>query len=504
MDVLHELITNMSMAEKSYFKRYASKLSDDSSTHYMHLFDSIALQQEYDEAALKQKFRGQKFVKQFSVAKTYLYKTIIKALKNFHEESNVQSQLKHLQLELGILMDKGIYPQAGKVISKGVLLADAFEMFNDLNEFLTAELYLLMNSYEQPGQKRSVEQIINDYMLLGEKTKNLVAFENLYQQQHRLNKTVYQLRDEEQLKQYNAIFNHPLLSNKAQVLSSRALYYFHFIRSLHFSVTDNRLAFLKETKLLVAVCYASKHFKEFDIRACLNALNLLLEASYFNGDWKAMNDALKKIRLLPVKSERDKMAQFIYYSRFGLIYFDRQGLVKDKRALIEESWKNIQRYEKKIPYHIRVSLLVTYSSALMEMGEYEKALDWIELYRQGKKVDETRYDVQSILLMLQLIAHYELGNLLLVKNIVPNITRFIVKIGQQSKFEKVVLSFFNKLTSSKMISEKIFADTLNALNVLKEGDILNRNRTLHDIFRAFIESKKIKKKYHEVLMQQAV
>ena len=67
------------MAEKSYFKRYASKLSDDSSTNYVQLLDAIAAQEEYEEPALKKKFAKEKFVKQFSVAKTYLYKSIIKA-----------------------------------------------------------------------------------------------------------------------------------------------------------------------------------------------------------------------------------------------------------------------------------------------------------------------------------------------------------------------------------------------------------------------------------------
>lgn len=499
MDVLHELIRSMSMAERSYFKRYASKLGDDSSTNYIQLFDAIALQEEYQEAALKKKFAKEKFVRQFSVAKTYLYKTIIKALRNFYEESNVLSQLKNLQLELSVLMDKGIYTQAHKVIQRGVALAKEFEMFSDLNEFLAAELYLLMNNYEPAGKTRTVEFIIQEHREAGLRAQNLVEFENLYQQQHRLNKSVYQLRDEKQLEQYTLIFNNPLLNHPRQALSSRALYCFHFIRSLHFSVTDKRKDFLSETQKLVSVCFASRHFKQYDLRGCMNALNLLLEASFFNADWKTMNDALKKLKELSVRTERDKMAQFIYYSRFGLIYFDQQKNEKAKRALIDESWKNIQRFEKKIPYHIRVSTMVTYSSALIEMGEYTRALDWIELYRQGKKEDEARFDVQSILMMLQLIAHYELNNLLLVKNIVPNISRFIRKVGQQSKFEKVVLSFFNKLTSSKAVTGKVFEETLNELNALREGDVLSRNRTMHDIFRVFIESKKQKKKYHQML-----
>ncbi|HLP19119.1 MAG TPA: hypothetical protein VK174_02395 [Chitinophagales bacterium] len=499
MDVLHELIAGMSMAERSYFKRYSAKLGEGSSTNYIRLFDAIAAQGQYNEAAIKKLFASEKFVKQFSVAKAYLYKTVIRALRNFREESSIQSSLKHLQLELDILMDKGIYTQAMQVIDNGIKLARQYEMLTDLNEFVAARLYMLMHNYQPLKGKETIDDVIAYHLQLGRQIDNLVQFENLYQQQHRLNKTVYQLRDGKQLKDYDTIFSNPLLQSKSAALTGRALYLFHFIRCLHFSVTDRRADFLAEAKKLVAVCYATPYFKQYDYRGTMNALNLLLEAAYFNHDWAAMNKALKQLQAVPVQTDRDKIAAFIYYSRFALIYFDQKKDSKAMLKLMEEAWVMLKRYEQKIPYHVRVNTMVTYSSVYLEMGEYAKALDWIELYRQGKKEEAVRFDSQSILLMMQLIAHYEMGNLLLVKNIVPNISRFIKKVGQQSKFEKVLLAFFNKLTSAKAPAEGLFEKTLNELNGLQEGDILNRNRTMHDIFRVFIQSKMHKKKYHEAI-----
>lgn|GEM_PF-4130388 len=499
MDVLHELVSNMSMAERSYFKRYAAKLGDGGAANYIQLFDAIAAQQQYNEALIRKKFAGQKFTKQLSVAKTYLYNTVIKALRNFYEEADVQSMLKNMLLELSILVDKGIYGQARKVIAKGLKLSTQFEMFNDKSEFLTVELYLLMNNYQQGLKGMGVDMVMEEHRKLNLQIQNLAGYEYLYQKQHRLNKAVYQLRDKKDLQEYDAIFSDPLLASPSYALSKRALYNFHFIRALHFSVTDSRNNFLLETKKLVAVCLSAPHFKEYDLRSTMNALNLLLEAAYFNGEWTVMHKALHQLKGLKVRSERDKIAQFIYYSRFALIYFDQQHNTKEKLKLISDARVAFIHYETKIPYHVRVSTMVTYCSALLEMGAYNDALDWVELYRQGKKDDVARFDSQAMLLMMQLIAHYELGNHLLVKNIVPNIARFIKKAGQQSVFEKVMLSFFNKLTSSKLAGSKVFEETLIELNALKEGDILNRNRTMHDIFRVFIESKKAGKKYHQVI-----
>ncbi len=499
MEMLHELISNMSMAERSYFKRYASKLTDGSATNYVQLFDSIASQNSYDEAALRKKFAGEKFVKQFSVAKSYLYEAIIKALKNYYEKSNVLSQVKHLQLELAILMDKGIYDQAAKVISKGRTLSEEFELFADLNEFLSKETYLLMNHYRHEEDSRTVDKVIEEQQRLALKISNSLDFEKQYQMQHRLITGNYHLRDQIHKDELKSVFDHALFRKKEHAQSDYALYLFHYVRTMHFSVFDERKQFMKEATLLVAHCASSPRFSEFDLRSYMNALNLLLEASYFNQNFEQMNIALQTLKKLPVNSERDKTAQFIYYSRFSLVYYDRLGDRKAKMKEIDDAWHTIRKMERKIPFHIRISSLVTYSSALMEMGEYSKALDWIGLFQQKKKEEEARTDVQSILLMLQLIAHYELGNTLLVKNIVPNIARFIRKAGQQGAFEKIALRFFGKITSAKEFSPKEFSDTLAELQSLKDGDIMNRNRTLHDIFSMFIQSKKNGKKYHEMI-----
>lgn len=492
----------MSMAERSYFKRYASKLTDHETTNYIQLFDAVAAQTEYDEAALKKKFSKEKFVKQFSVAKNYLTKAILKSLRNFHEESNPAYQSKALVLELSILMDKGIYEHSLKVIKKGAELASRYELYQDKSEFLSKEIYLLMNHAAQ-NTSRTIQLVLKEQEALNSKIQLLTAFENLYQRQNSVATSSYQIRNESSLKILDEIFNDPLIKNeKYGAEASRISYYHFYIRAIHYSLLDNREFFLREAKRLVAVCNKSEHFSAIDIRSFLNAINLLLEASYFNAEWEEMKKALDQLQQLNVKSERDKIAQFIYYSRFALVYFDQKQNARLKLELMEEAWKTFKKLGNQIPYHVKISLIVTYSSALMEMGKYSNAIDWINLYSQNKKEDQVRYDVQSILLMFQLIAHFELNNILLVKNLIPNISRYIKSVGQLSNFEKVVISFFKKLTSSKTLPPQIFDETLNALNMLKQGDILNRNRATHDIFRNFIIQKKNGKKYHELKNQE--
>ena len=65
------------------------------------LFDAIAGQDEYDEEELKRRFRNEKFVRQFSVAKNYLYRLVMKSLRQFHAEETVESRLQVITLYEG-------------------------------------------------------------------------------------------------------------------------------------------------------------------------------------------------------------------------------------------------------------------------------------------------------------------------------------------------------------------------------------------------------------------
>ena len=60
----------------------------------MMLFEAIDKQQSYDEKAVISKFSKEQFVKQFPVAKNYLYNLILKALDVYH--SGVDLEIGYL------------------------------------------------------------------------------------------------------------------------------------------------------------------------------------------------------------------------------------------------------------------------------------------------------------------------------------------------------------------------------------------------------------------------
>ena len=103
---LHQLIRSLSKPEKRYFKLHSSRHIIGEQNNYVKLFDAIDKQKEYNEAGLLAQFKQEVFIKQFSIAKSRLYDSILRSLDAYNSDSSVDSQLKNMLHHAEILFKK--------------------------------------------------------------------------------------------------------------------------------------------------------------------------------------------------------------------------------------------------------------------------------------------------------------------------------------------------------------------------------------------------------------
>ena len=82
-DVLFQLIKSLSRGEKRNFKLLTQLTSGDKK--YIQLFDAIDKESDYDESKIIKDLKDDDFTRQFSVAKNYLYNSILKSLAYFYK-----------------------------------------------------------------------------------------------------------------------------------------------------------------------------------------------------------------------------------------------------------------------------------------------------------------------------------------------------------------------------------------------------------------------------------
>ena len=125
---LFQLIHSLSPTEKRYFKLYASSLSQHKYKKYLLLFDAIAKQKTYDENALIRQFKGQKFTKQFGVAKNYLLHLILRSLREYHSSKDPAFSVQNILQEAHLLYDKGLREASQKMLIKAKNIAEEKEL----------------------------------------------------------------------------------------------------------------------------------------------------------------------------------------------------------------------------------------------------------------------------------------------------------------------------------------------------------------------------------------
>ena len=155
---LFELIKSLSQTEKGYFKKFVLYQSDEEDANYVKLFDAIDDQEKYNEAALKIKFKSEKFINHLPRTKNYLYYLILKSLRNYNTEISINARLMDMLRNIEILYDKNLIKQCKKLVIRGKELAIEYENYERLIEFSKWEISLtISSSYQQKTENEIIQ-----------------------------------------------------------------------------------------------------------------------------------------------------------------------------------------------------------------------------------------------------------------------------------------------------------------------------------------------------------
>jgi hypothetical protein len=112
MDPLLSIIKSLTQSEKRYFRLFASAFKADS--QLLHLFDAMDSQHVYDEKSLIKKTS----IKKLTRVKTSLRELILKAMRNYREESDQLIEIRNSLSDIEFLFQKGLHTEAAKETKK--------------------------------------------------------------------------------------------------------------------------------------------------------------------------------------------------------------------------------------------------------------------------------------------------------------------------------------------------------------------------------------------------
>lgn len=133
---LFELVSSLSKSERIYFKKFSSLHLQQKGSNYLRLFDLIKKQNVSKDISLG--------AKNLSSVKHYLYKFILRSLRNYYHTTNPAIEVKNLIVDIQILFHRGLYTHCKSLISSTKKIVLRNNLYVDYISVLKAEYDLLI------------------------------------------------------------------------------------------------------------------------------------------------------------------------------------------------------------------------------------------------------------------------------------------------------------------------------------------------------------------------
>ena len=437
---LFALIKSLSKAEKRYFRLFVN--SQGSGKNYLLLFDAIEQQEEYDEKALKEQFKGQAFIRQLHVTKIYLNKLILKSLRNFYSAHSRESELKDLLRDIEILFQKELYDQCFYVIQKAEKLSREYEKLPMLLEALAWQRKLLLTRNPIEKVRKEVNQILEEERIALEKLSAISQYwglsANLFGQNR---EDPYNLK---------YLAEHELIKNRDRANTLQAKVLLHHIDFARFTMSNDLPAAQATITELIGLMEEHPERIKEDPTAYLTALNNQLGILMFQKRMEDIPATIAKIKSVPQRfnlryESQVTIKKLLRTFNIELEIYRDAGDTEKGVALIDEILAFLEKHRHSVPENYVISFYYQFAYIYFLDENYSKSLHWLNRIL-GENWDKVRQDIQSYARFLNLVIHFELENIMVLKYAVDSTRRFLKKKRKLEDFEQILLRFFSKIS----------------------------------------------------------
>ncbi|MFI5171659.1 MAG: hypothetical protein ACHQFW_04670 [Chitinophagales bacterium] len=496
-DDLFRLIKSLDKNEKGYFKKNAQSGSGVKDKNYLLLFDAIDAQESYNEDALIKKFRGQSFVKQFSVAKNYLWELILKSQRAYRSGSSKFMRLNALMESGEVLFEKGLYEEAMKMWEKAKALAIAFDEKPFILDIETwkRRYYIDLKASEweeNTGPSFNLSfQLIESYhhtLLLQEKYLKIVKFY----------KTQPFFRSEEIKNEWAHFMEDDILIKEPQDFYGRL--YFYYIHNLYALLQNDEESSFGTIKKIVELWDANPELKDAEpVRYIAAVNNYLVTLGKFNRNQEYLDylDSFKPLELNSISKEA------IFFEHWWLWKVSGFKMALDLEAYTKFYADTEADINKFSPYINKVRwMIIQYEIALLHLmnNDYNASLAIMNELIDAKDID-LRKDLQANVRIVYLLLHYDMQNNLLLDSITRSVKRYLLSNDFYYNTERVFIKHFNRLINAadKHERKKIFTDMLNELTIVFDENYTERVAFSNLNILRWINSKILDMPYPEML-----
>ncbi|MFT5824351.1 MAG: tetratricopeptide (TPR) repeat protein [Crocinitomix sp.] len=448
---LFELIKSLNKSEKRYFKLFSSRHTIGEENGYLKLFDFIDRMDTYQEDLIFMHFKGQALLNKFSITKARLYNNILRSLDSFNANTSHDAQLYRSIHCADILYDKGLYKQCEKLLKSAEKQAKKYERFNTLLEIKQKQKKLIENELYTEIKAVQITKMFEEEKAIIDEIQTyhqLWNVKSLLFQEINLNGNVRNEQDTLKLKELVdriANINVKNYSTKINYL------YNHIHGAYYFSVNDLECSYHH--------LQANMHLLEDDSTTFKNRPNLyfsvLTNIIYISTRLKKYEEAeeyLLKLKDLSAagKSQKTLDLDIKYFSSscsLELFLLIEKGDYHKAEELVPQIEEAYRLYGDHINSLRKAYIDFKVGIIYLSIGEYSKALNWINKVLNESKIDQ-KQDIFCFAQLINLILHFELDNSRFLPYAINSTKRYLKNKKRIYAFEELFLKLITRMAKS--------------------------------------------------------
>jgi hypothetical protein len=498
---LWQLINTLTGPEKTFFKRNFSG-AQAANKVYLRLFDAIASQKEYDEAAILKKFAPAISKKNISFQKHYLHTQVCDALVLCYSRNNIYQEIyKQIQL-IRVFRKKGLLHEAHSTWKKTLVKARETESF--------AMLSLLKREFEKmiliSGSDISYDELHSLFqknLLSYDEYAGLVTLRDIYAELILIKRNAHFDISPADGQRIETLYTQVSYYDKENNSSSFWFrYYYHMCKGMLLYLRGDNTDALQHFKLLQGHWKQSPSFIQINGEHYLELLYMINYSGILNGAFdyvqKVFADPCNNLLDDTIQRANFQALQFVALNRI----YNKTGRYNDVKKLLAAHKKYLPAWEQYLNADMNRTVNLSFSIASFVLEQYDDALTCarraIDYYKAG--VREEHHSVAQLLLLL---ITYCMQSSRLFDAQYRSTYGYFYKRKKTHPFEKAMIqclhrSFYATDSKTKMNEYR------KAIAVIEENknDLVQKNIFSIFNFHGWLQSRVMRIPYHQYAEQK--
>lgn len=489
-DELFQLIKALEKGEKRNFKLYVGRNAPADDLKIITLFDAIDKADTYDEDAILRKHPSiQK--QQLSNLKGYLYRQILSSLRLIRNEQSIDLQL-HEQLDYArILYNKGLYHQSLKMLQK---IKELAKHYNQITFWVQAlffekkiETLHITRSFDHRAEELALEvNELNDRLVMVGKLSNLAL--QLYGWYIKMGHA----RDEQDAIAVKEFFQKELPVNANAYNGFYERLYLYQSHAWYGFILQDFLVYYKNCQRWIDLFDKEPHMVKAEPQHFIKGMHNLLIAHFMLRNDKKYDIELKRFQEFYESKEgeatmNNRVQGFVYLYLAKLNKHFMDGTFSEGLLLVPTIEEKLKEFELQLDRHRTLIFYYKIACLFFGVGDYDNTIAYLNRIIHWKV--DLRSDLQCYARLLHLIAHYEMGNDMILESQVRSVYRFMSKMQNLSVVENEIFSFLRRSFSmSKKELKRAFENLYAKLKAIEGNPMESRSFMYLDIL-SWLESK---------------